>query len=92
MMFADSDRTLEVIGCVCDPVGSLLLGAFSRTVGGEKGFESFGLPLHFLDGPLGGGLCGRIGKFRGSRRSCHNWTEKNGYINKTKPSSHMMSQ
>lgn len=49
---------LKVIWSVCDPVGSLILRAFSRTVGREKGFESLRLPLHFLDGPLGGELRG----------------------------------
>lgn len=49
---------LKVIWSVCDPVGSLILRAFSRTVGREQGFESLRLPLHFLDGPLGGELRG----------------------------------
>lgn len=57
MVFAQSSSTLEVIGGVCDPVGSLLLGAFSRTVGREQGFESFRLSLHLQVGPLDGGLC-----------------------------------
>lgn len=57
VMFAQSNSMLEVIGGVCDPVGSLLLGAFSRTVGREQGFESFRLSLHLQAGPLGGGLC-----------------------------------
>lgn len=57
---------LKVIWSVCDPVGSLILGAFSRTVGREQGFESLGFPLHFLDGPLGGGLCGCCDTFRGA--------------------------
>ena len=57
-MFVQSKRMLKVIRSVCDPVGSLILGAFCRTMGCEQGFESLGLLLHFLDGPLGGGLCG----------------------------------
>lgn len=91
-MFAQSNSTLEVIGGVCDPVGSLLLGAFSRTVGREQGFESFRLSLHLQAGPLGGGLCWRLSTFRGSRRSCHIWTEKkNGYIKNMSPPGHPYS-
>lgn len=57
-MPSQSKMELEVIGGVCDPVGSLLLGAFSRTVSCEQRLESFGLLVHFLDGPLAGGLHG----------------------------------
>lgn len=83
-MCARSDDISEVIRGVGDPVGSLIFGAFGRTVGREQGFECLRLLLHLLDGPLGGGLCQRLGVSRGSRGSGHSYEVKRILMRKTK--------
>lgn len=81
---AQSDDILEVIRGVGDPVGSLIFGTFSRTVGREQGFEYLRLLLHLLDGPLGAGLCQRLGVSSGSRGSGHSYEVKRILMRKNK--------